>query len=109
MEFLFLNEELRNIIANNNMTIVYFGSNMCGVCGAIEPKIIELLIKYPKIKYVHVDVEKSREIAATYNIFTIPGILLFIDGKEVIREARYISVQDLDNKISRYYDLYYEE
>ncbi len=109
MEFLYSNEELRNVIDNSNMLIAYFGTNKCGVCGALEPKINELLIKYPKIKSVHVDVEKSKEIAAAYNIFTIPGILLFIDGKEAIREARFISVQDLENKITRYYNMYYEE
>ena len=107
MDFIDSSEELRNFIDNNNMTIVYFGSSTCGVCGALKPKIEELLIKYPKIKAVQVDVEKSQKIAATYYIFTIPGILLFIDGKEAIREARFISIQDLENKISRYYNLYY--
>ena len=109
MDFINSNEELRKIIDNNNMTVVYFGSSMCGVCGAIKPKIEELLIKYPKIKAVQVDVEKSQKIAATYNIFIIPGILLFIDGKETIREARFINMQDLEIKISRYYNLYYQE
>lgn len=109
MDFIDSSEELRKIIDNNNMTIVYFGSNMCGVCGVLKPKTEELLIKYPKIKAVQVDVEKSKKIAATYNVFTIPGILLFIDGKEAIREARFINMQDLEIKISRYYNLYYHE
>jgi len=109
MEFINSKEELRKIIDDNNMAVVYFVSNLCGVCGALKPKIKELLINYRKIRAVQVDVEKSQEIAAAYNIFTIPGILLFIDGKEAIREARFISVKDLDDKIARYYNLYYEE
>ncbi len=40
--------------------------------------------------------------------FTIPGILLFVEGKESIREARHISVQDIDNRISRYCSLLFE-
>jgi len=109
MDFINSKKELRKVIDDNNMAVVYFGSNLCGVCGALKPKIKELLINYPKIIAVQVDVEKSQEIAAAYNIFTIPGILLFIDGKEAVREARFISVKTLDDKISRYYNLYYEE
>lgn len=109
MDFINSKKELRKVIDDNNMAVVYFGSNLCGVCGALKPKIKELLINYPKIIAVQVDVEKSQEIAAAYNIFTIPGILLFIDGKEAVREARFISVKTSDDKISRYYNLYYEE
>ncbi|MDF2673684.1 MAG: hypothetical protein K0R09_1949, partial [Clostridiales bacterium] len=32
----------------------------------------------------------------------------FIEGKETVREARYISIIDLNSKISRYYKLFYE-
>ena len=109
MEFIDSKQEIGKITNNNNMAIIYFGSNDCGVCGALKPKVEELLTNYPKIKAVQVDVNKSQEIAAFYNIFTIPGILFFIDGKEILREARFISVPDLDNKISRYYNLYYEK
>jgi hypothetical protein len=47
-------------------------------------------------------------VAVNYNMFTIPGILLFIEKKETIREARNISIIDLNSKISRYYKLFFE-
>jgi thioredoxin-like negative regulator of GroEL len=108
MDYIKSNEELKNIKEKYSMVIVYFGSEMCGVCGALKPKIEEMLKSYPNIKSVQVDVDISLEMAATNNIFTIPGILLFIDGKEAIREARFISVPDIENKISRYYEMYFD-
>lgn len=109
MDYIKSNEELKNITDENSIVIVYFGSEKCGVCVALKPKIEELLKNYPKIKSVQVDVDTSPEMAASLNIFTIPGILLFIDNKEAIREARFISVPDIKNKISRYYQMYFDQ
>jgi len=102
------NEVVKELINSNKMVLVYFGSKTCGVCVAMKPKIEEILKIYPKIKSVQVDVEKSIQVSVAYDIFTIPAILVFIEGKETIREARYISMQDIEGKISRYYDLIFE-
>jgi len=102
------NEMIEDLINKNDMALVYFGSKTCGVCIAMKPKVEEILKNYPKIKSVEVDVEESLKVSASYNIFTIPAILLFVEGKETIREARYISIQDLEGKISRYYDLMFK-
>lgn len=98
-------DTIHELIENSEMLLVYFGSNSCGVCVDIKPKIVKLLEKYEKIKCVHVDVNESVDIAAQNNIFIIPAVLVFINGKETIREARFISIDNLSDKIARYYDL----
>lgn len=105
MEWIDSMEIIQQLIQNNKILLVYFGSNNCNVCISIKPKIEELLKKYQNIKNIKIDVDKSVKIAAQYNIFTIPAVLVFIDGKETIREARFISIENLSDKISRYYDL----
>jgi thiol-disulfide isomerase/thioredoxin len=107
MKEIYLEEEIYELANENKMTLLYFGSPNCNVCKAVKPKIEKILNKYPKIVSTEVNVERSIKAAATYNIFTFPVILLFIEGKETLREARYISIQDIDNKIKRYYDLYF--
>jgi thiol-disulfide isomerase/thioredoxin len=102
------NEVLEKFIEDNEMVLVYFGGENCGVCRAMKPKVEEILKNYPKVKSVQVEVEKLLQVSVKYNIFTIPGILLFIHGKEAIREARNISIIDLNSKISRYYKLLFE-
>jgi thiol-disulfide isomerase/thioredoxin len=108
MDMIDSKEAIEQLINNNEVVLVYFGSNNCNVCDAIKPKVNELLKDYPKIKSAQVDVEKSLEISAVYNIFTIPVILVYIEGKEIIREARHISLQDLNSKIDRYYNMLFE-
>lgn len=109
MEFIDSKETIEELINNDEMVLLYFGSNSCNVCNVMKPKVHELLKGYPKIKSYQIDVEKSLEISATYNIFTIPAILVFIEGKEIIREARHISMQDIDSKINRFYNMIFEE
>jgi thiol-disulfide isomerase/thioredoxin len=102
------NVVIEKLINNNEMVLIYFGSESCGVCGVMKPKVEEILKNYPSIKNIEVNVEKSKKIAALYNIFTIPGILVYIEGKEIIREVRHISLQDINSKIERYYNMLFE-
>lgn len=105
MEVFDSRELIEEAINNNEIVLVYFGTQTCSVCVDMKPKVMEILKGYPKIKSIYVDLEKSHNIAVSYNVFTIPGIIMFIEGKETIREARHISMQELDAKIERYYSL----
>jgi thioredoxin-like negative regulator of GroEL len=107
MKVLYTKEDIDKLIKENGLALLYFGNEDCNVCNALKPKIEEMLEAYPKIKYAEIDVERSLQISADFNIFTIPVVLVFIEGKEIIREARYISIRDLTDKISRYYELFY--
>ncbi|MCM0650692.1 thioredoxin family protein [Clostridium swellfunianum] len=101
-------ESIEELISNNEVALVYFGSVGCNVCNVMKPKVEELLKAYPKIKSAQVDIENSIELSGFYNIFTIPAILVYIEGKEIIREARHISIQELNSKIERYYNMLFE-
>ena len=101
-------ELIEEAIKKDEMVLVYFGSESCGVCVDLKPKVIGLLEKYPKVKTIYVDMAKSHNIGISYNFFTMPGLLLFVEGKESLREARHISIDDLEMKMSRYYDMIFE-
>jgi thiol-disulfide isomerase/thioredoxin len=108
LNYIYSNEDIENLIKENQMVLVYFGSESCNVCNAVKPKIEEILKNYPEIESAQIDTEKSLKLSIDYSIFTIPVILIFIEGKEILREARYISIQDLDSKIARYYELLFQ-
>lgn len=98
-------ELIDKAIEDNKMILIYFGNSTWGVCIDLKPKVLALLKEYPGVEFIYVDADKSQKVAAHYNIFTIPGILLYVDGKESIREARHISISDFDSKIKRYYNM----
>lgn len=109
METLNSKEMIKKTIDSNDIVLIYFGNSRCGVCLDMRPKVENMLKKYGKIKGIYVDMEGSKEIVADYSIFTMPAILVLIEGKETIREARHISILDVDNKIARYYNFFYNK
>ena len=98
-------DEMKEFIKNNTIAMIYFSSEGCSVCGALLPKIQEMIIKFPEVKISKVQVDKFTEAAGQYSIFTLPAILVYIEGKEIIREARFISVDMLEETIERYHNL----
>ena len=64
-----------------------------------------MIKEFPNLEARYIDLDKLPEAAGKFSIFTIPGILVFIKGKETIRKARYVSIDELHGEIKRYSDL----
>ncbi|WP_210366073.1 thioredoxin family protein [Bacillus sp. REN3] len=59
---------------------------------------------YPKIEMALVNAEKVEEIAGYLMAFTVPVLVLYLDGKEYLREARIVQVEKLRADIGKIYD-----
>lgn len=99
-------EEFKKFTEEKGIRIAYLSTNTCCACGVLKPKIEELIKKYPSARMAEVQADKSVEIVAQLSMFMFPAIIMYIDGKEVIREAKYISVVELEKVIDRYFNLY---
>lgn len=102
-------ETIYNLIKKDNITLLYFSSPNCAVCDVVRNKLETTLKDFPKITAYEIPPYNNEEILAEFNIFTFPAILLYIDGKEYIREARHFSVENLIQDITRYYKLFNQE
>ena len=89
----------------SEMVCVYFSQPDCGVCSALRPRVEALLNEYPGVDGWFVDLAQHPEAAGHYTVFTIPAVILFVQGKETVRFARHFSIDQLEEKISRYYEL----
>jgi thioredoxin 1 len=70
----------------NNVVLVDFHAVWCGPCRMIAPVLEELAEHYKeKIKVVKVDIDTEQKTAATYEVTSVPTLILFKDGKEVNR------------------------
>lgn len=107
MEIIKSCEKLNDLIKSNDMLLIYFGSEACGVCKAMAPKVENMIKNFPDLKAVRVEADKNLNISARFNVFTVPVILLYIEGKETIREVRIISLDNLEQKIARYCQIFY--
>ncbi|MCK5737377.1 MAG: thioredoxin family protein [Spirochaetaceae bacterium] len=99
--------EFQNISEGEGMSLFYLSRPACGVCTALKPKVSSMLTEFPEIPSFYVNLDDIPEAAGQLSIFTIPAVLVYAGGKEVVREARYISVDDLAEKIRRPYGFLY--
>lgn len=99
---------MEDLIKNNVISIVYFSGSDCGACNAIKEKVQFLIKEYNEIKFLEINAIKNKELAAQHDIFSLPILLLFINGKEALRLGRYFDVLEFKNSIDRYYNLIYK-
>ncbi|MDY0393274.1 thioredoxin family protein [Virgibacillus halophilus] len=97
-------EKIDSFIAENQMSFIYITQPNCSVCHGLLPQIQELMERYPKIKLGKVDAASVPAIAGKFSVFTVPVLILFIEGKEYLREARIVHLDLLEEKLNRVYE-----
>lgn len=96
--------EFEEIIKTNNAVAFYMSTPDCNVCKVLKPKLIDFLEKkFPGIVFVYINIAHAKELAAQKNVFTVPTILFYFYGREYIRKARFVNLQELGNELERIY------
>lgn len=99
--------DIKRLINENKMAIVYFTGMDCGVCEVIKIKIENILKSLPNIKSGEINGENNIELAAKYGVFSLPIFLLFVEGKETLRIGRNVNLLELEGQMKRYYEMLY--
>ncbi|MEA3443530.1 MAG: thioredoxin family protein [Bacteroidota bacterium] len=103
-------EEFQQKKPKQEAALFYFSHEECNVCKVLKPKIEELLVKnFPAMTMFYVNTKNLPEVAGQERIFAVPTLLVFFDGKEYIRKSRTIGLGELEQEISRYYDMMFGE
>ncbi|MCL6494633.1 MAG: thioredoxin family protein [Ignavibacterium sp.] len=102
-------DDLIKLVEESPAVCFYLSTPECNVCKVLKPKVIEMLEKdFPKIDFHYVDLNEAKEIAGQLSVFAVPTILIFFDGKELIRTSRNISIEQLRELINRYYKMIFD-
>lgn len=101
---LYSTEETEQFIAQHKLAFLYITMPNCSVCLSLQPQIERILTAYPLIQARTIDASKVTEIAGKLNVFTAPVLLLFVEGKEYIRQARIVHTDAFEQKVARIYE-----
>lgn len=94
-------QEIENFIFQNKSSIIFVSGLNCAVCHAVFPVVEELIKEYPNIKLLHTKANEVPELSGQYQVFTVPAILFFFNGKEIARKVRFIREDDLRKEFER--------
>ena len=87
------NEEVKNIIEITSkdqfdkeiksevLTIVDFWAVWCGPCRVLKPLLHKIADEHKEIRLLTVDVDANQELAAEYDINSIPAVFMFRNGE----------------------------
>lgn len=82
--------------------LIFFSSKTCGVCKVLKPKLLEAVqANFPKVGIRLVDVEEEEEFTGQSMVFTLPVVIIKVDGREMYRFARSFSVYEVLEKLKR--------
>lgn len=70
-------ENFNDLITNNELVIVDFWAPWCGPCKGFAPVYEELSEKYPDIVFAKINTEEEQQLAAEFQIRSIPTLMIF--------------------------------
>ena len=91
----FENEVLKSDIK----VLVDFNAEWCGPCRMLKPIVEEIANSNSNVKVVSINIDEEDELAAKYNVFSIPCLVVFGNGKEINRNVGLISKDAIESLI----------
>ncbi len=82
------------VLNSNKTTIIDFYADWCGPCKMMSPIIDEIAEENDNIKVGKLNVDEAGDLAAKYNVMSIPTIIIFKNG---IENKRFIGVTSKEN------------
>ena len=89
-------------VINKDFVMVIAKSHTCSICNTILNTLQMNIPNLNEIEIQNIYIDDVDEFRGQHTIFSVPTVLIFSEGKELLRESRYINY----SKIQRLIDLY---
>lgn len=87
------------VLKYNGKVIIDFNAEWCGPCKMLAPVLEEISEEKTNIKFVSVNVDMNEELASSFNVMSIPCVVLMENGKEVKRSIGLVPKVELERFI----------
>ena len=68
-------------LLKNKLLLVDFWAEWCGPCKSMHPIFSRMAKKYDHVRFARVNVDNSQDIAARFNVQSIPTFIMFKNGE----------------------------
>jgi len=80
--------------------VIFFSSSKCAVCLPLKEKLKRVVEDYG-IEIEEINLEEKRDKAAKYMVFSVPTVIVEVDGKESGRWSGVFSVNEIETFLER--------
>lgn len=88
---------------NGEVVLVDFFATWCGPCRMLSPILGRVAENFKgKVAFYKVDVDECEGISKRYGIMSIPTIILFKNGKEVVKNVGLMNQEQLTEFIEKH-------
>jgi thioredoxin 1 len=102
-------ENIEDLVNNNDIVMFDFWASWCGPCQAFAPIYEAASERYSDVVFAKVNTEEEREIAAHFNIRSIPTIMVFRSQMLVFAQPGMLPESAVDELIGKVKELDMEE
>jgi thioredoxin 1 len=94
-------ENFESIVAGNDVVLVDFWAPWCGPCRSFAPVFEAAAEKHSDVAFVKVNTEDQRELAAAFQIRSIPTLMIFREGIILYAQPGALPAAALDHLIEK--------
>ena len=95
-------ETFAEIINGDTPALVDFFAEWCGPCKMMKPVLEKLHQQMgDKVRIIKIDIDKSPATANTFQVQSVPTLILFQKGKPLWRQSGVLQASQLENIIKQ--------
>ena len=98
-------ESFEETITNNDIVFVDFWATWCGPCKSFAPIYESMAEKYPDIVFAKVNTEEQQELAAQFQIRSIPTLMIFREKVILFSQPGMLMEQQMEELIKQVKEL----
>lgn len=83
------------VLESKKTVLLDFSATWCGPCQMIAPIIHEIADEHPEYVVCKIDVDDQPELAAAFNIISIPTLIKLKEGNTINKSVGYISKEKI--------------
>ena len=92
-------------ISNNDVVIVDFWAPWCGPCRMFAPTFETVSAQYPHVVFAKLNTEDQQELAASFNIRSIPTLMVFREKVIIFTQAGMLPKAGLEQVVQKSLEL----
>jgi thioredoxin len=98
-------QNFEGIVASNDIVLIDFWAAWCGPCRSFAPTYERVAEKHPDIVFAKVDTEAEQGLAASFNIMSIPTLMIMRENVVLFSQAGALPESALDELVAKVREL----